>query len=424
MLLNASAVLTMAVLSSCSGSATGGNSSYQIPFLNSGGNLSTGAAAVNSKCAGITTGVNGGLNGFVPFPANNPWNTSVQGIAADSNSATLIANYEGAIGTTPNLQGDFGPVYGELYNVVDSSTQPVQPININQYPEQSDVMPVPLPNTAVVEGGSQTCTGGGDCHMFILDRNQCWLYETWDTSFNGTQWQAANMAVWDMLNTSDRPYGWTSADAAGLPVFPGLLRYDEAASGVINHAIRFTFSKTVGSFIAPASHAAGSTSAAFTMGTRLRLKSSVDISSFSSMDQAVLTAMKNYGIILADNGLDLEIAGVNDTRWAESDVVALKTLNLDDFEVVSQGASIAMNALPSGQAPVINSFAASSQSITSGSSVTLNWSTSDSSWNFIDVLGPVRGNSVTISPTATTTYVFTSTNTYGRSTQAITVIVN
>jgi hypothetical protein len=417
----AGSLFLMTAMFGCGGSDA--NNQNQNVAPSTSGSTALGAPAVNADCSRISTGTNGSLNGFVPFPGNNPWNTNIASAAVDPHSTSLIANYESNVGANSAMQEDFGTQYGESYNVVDSSVQPLQSLDINMYPTESDIMPVPLPNTAVVEGGSQTCTGGGDCHMFILDKNQCWLYETWGTSFNGKTWTASNMAVWDMLNTSDRPYGWTSADAAGLAVFGGLVRYDEVASGVINHAIRFTLKSSANSFIGNATHSAGSNSASFPMGTRFRLKASFDISGFSQANQVILTAMKNYGVILADNGLDFEIAGAIDPRWNDSDIANLKQVTFSNLEMLSQGAAISHTDIPSGQKPSINSFSASATTVSAGQPVTLSWSTANDSWDFIDVLGPVRGGSVVVAPTATTTYTLNSTNIYGRTTQTVTVTV-
>ena len=368
-------------------------------------------------------GPNGSMNGFIPFPRDNAWNTNISGSRADPNSAGRIAAYVDRIAYNPNLHADFSSVYGEVYNVVDSSVQPSQLFSIDQYPGESDIVPVPLPNNSIVKGGAQNCTDGGDCHMFILDRNQCWLYETWLTSFDGNRWHASNIAIWDMLNSSKRPFGWTAADAAGLSVFAGLVRYEEVARGVIPHAIRFTLNHTGNSFVAPATHSAGYDTNAFPMGTRFRLKANFDVSNFSPVDQIILTAMKNYGLILADNGTDLEISGGNDPRWNTGDVVGLQNVHLTDFEVLAADAVMTRADLPRGELPAINGFSASDSKVGAGMPVTLSWDTSGDAWDFIDVIGPVRGNSITVAPTATTTYTLNSTNTYGRSTRSVTVQV-
>ena len=389
---------------------------------NGAGNPNLGSTPTSQTCAQMTAGISTDLNGFIPFPADNPWNTRVDNLAADPNSTSLISGYNSRSGKNPYLQGDLGDGYGEPYNVVDSSTQPTQMVSVTGYPDESDIMPVPLPNSAGVEGG-KPCPSGNDCHMFILDKNKCWLYETWLTNYSGGKWSASNMAVWDMLDTNQRPYGWTSADAAGLPVFPGLVRYDEVARGEINHAIRFTLARSADSFVPPASHSAGSNTTDFPMGQRFRLKANFDVSGYSSVDQVILTAMKKYGIILADNGLDLEFAGAVDSRWQTSDVLALRNVHFTDFEVLPAGTATVRTALPKGSNPTIASLNASATSVQSGAPVTLSWETSNDSWDFIDVIGPVRGNSVTVTPTATTTYTLKATNAYGRTSKSITVQV-
>ena len=328
-----------------------------------------------------------------------------------------MSNYTAAAGNSA-LQGDLGTQYGESWNVVDSSTQALQSIDITTYPTESDIVPVPVPNTAAIEGST-----GGDNHMFVLDRNRCWLYESWGTTFSNGSFQAANMAVWDLANTSQRPYNWTSADAAGLPVFPGLVRYDEVSRGAINHAIRFTLKTSANAYVAPATHSAGSDSNSFPMGTRFRLKSTFNISTFSPADQVILTAMKHYGLILADNGLDFEIAGTIDPRWNDADVSALKGVHFSDMEVITQGGAINKVSPPTGVSPQITNFTSSAASVSAGQAVTLSWATANDSWDFIDVVGPVRGTSIVVTPTATTTYTLNATNIYGRTKQSITVQV-
>ncbi|MBC7396536.1 MAG: PKD domain-containing protein [Bdellovibrionales bacterium] len=410
-------LMTVAFVNACS-NTNSGEASY---LENTAGRMFSNATPSDTRCNQITKG---DLNGFVPFSRDSAWNSEISGQAADPQSSAKISAYVNRVGYNPALHGDFSSEYGEVYNVVDSSTQPLQMISIDEYPGESDLVPVPLPDTSVVKGGSQNCNDGGDCHLFVLDRNQCWLYETWQTSFDGVRWHASNMAVWDMLGTSKRPYGWTAADAAGLSVFAGLVRYDEVARGVIPHAIRFTLGHTGNTFVAPATHSAGYDSAAFPMGTRFRLKRNFDVSAYSKADQVIFTAMKNYGLILADNGSDLEIAGANDARWEVSDVVALKGAHLSDFEVMPAGKVMSRADLPTGARAEIGDFSASSMSAKTGESVTLSWSTSGEAWTFIDVLGPVRGNSITVAPTATTTYTLNATNAYGRSTRSVTVEVN
>ena len=429
-LFSALSLFSLVALTACGGSddLSASSNSNNAPLSSgtsgarAGGSGSTGDSGAtglgSSACSAISVGVNADLNGFVPFPANNPWNTDISTVPAASNSATLISNYTAKAGNAA-LQADMGTQYGENWNVVDSSTQTLESIGITMYPTESDIMPVPVPSWAVIEGST-----GGDRHLFVLDRNTCWLYESWGTTNSGGNFQAANIAVWDLTNTNQRPYNWTSADAAGLPVFPGLIRYDEVSRGEINHAIRFTLKSSADAYVAPATHSAGSDSNSFPMGTRFRLKSRFDISKYSAADQVILTAMKHYGLILADNGLDFELAGTMDSRWNDSDVSALKSVHFSDMEVITQGGAINKASPPTGAAPQIAAFNASSASVSSGDAVTLNWTTENDSWNFIDVVGGVRGTSVVVHPTATTTYTLNATNVYGRTKQSITVQVH
>jgi len=235
-----------------------------------------------------------------------------------------------------------------------------------------------------------------------------------------------------MQKYDQRPWGWTSADAAGLPIFPGLVRYDEVAAGAINHAIRFTMAHTKndangGYFVEPASHAAGTDwGVSNIMGMRIRLKASFDISSYSAANQVILTAMKKYGMILADNGSYFFFQGAPDTRWNDNDLAKLAAVQSSNFEVVQMTPAFPgwdSVTAPTGQPPVIASFTASAMTISAGTPVTLNWSTSNDSYDFIDKLGGVRGGSVTTTPAATTTYTLNATNQYGRSTRQITITV-
>ena len=261
-----------------------------------------------SACSGMSLGAGASLNGFVPFPSSAAWNTNIASAPLDPNSATISAGFSG-----DNLHPDFSSVadgdYGIPYVVVDSSSQPLVPITVNAYADESDVANAPYPATAPIEGSPAACgDNAGDQHVLVIDRNTCMLYETWNTVLCNGNFSADSETIWDLKNYEQRPWGWTSADAAGLPVFPGLVRYDEVAAGAINHAIRFTLQNTKsdsngGYFVEPASHAAGSSSASpNVMGMRVRLKASFDISGFSAANQVILTAMKQYGMILADNG--------------------------------------------------------------------------------------------------------------------------
>ena len=242
-----------------------------------------------------------------------------------SNSATLVAT----IGADKPFHPDFGSYlgYGIPYNVVGSSTARVR-VTFD-YADESDPGPYPIPASPKIEAGS-------DRHLLMWDTAACKLYELYAAVKTSSGWHAGSGAIWDLRSNALRPDGWTSADAAGLPILAGLVRYDEVASGVIRHAIRFTAPETRSAHIYPARHdAGGGLSASLPpMGTRLRLKSSFDLSGFSLRMRVILTAMKRYGIILADNGSPWFFSGTSDRRWNDNELNELKTLIGSDFEVV------------------------------------------------------------------------------------------
>jgi hypothetical protein len=313
---------------------------------------------------------------------------------------------------------------------VDSSATAPVPVTMTDYPTESDITLYPIPITAPIEGDPADCTTNGDDHLIVIDKNKCWIYETWQTQRCHGSWTASNGAIWDLTSSEHRPYGWTSADAAGLPIFPGLVRYDEVAAGAINHAIRMTLAQTKsdangGYFVAPATHAAGNNSSTPNiMGMRLRLKASFDTSTFSAANKVILNAMKNYGMIVADNGSNLYFQGSPDARWDDDDLNALKAIAGSSFEVVQMATAYDDSTAPTGAAPVISSFSASQTSVAAGTPVTLSWSVANDSYDYIDVVGTVRGTSQIVSPTATTTYTLNATNQYGRKTMAVTVTVH
>ena len=368
----------------------------------------------------MSAGQTPSLNGFVPFSSSSLWNTDISSAPLDPNSNSIISNWVGAANVHPDWGND--PSYGIPYVVV-SGTQSLVGINLNAYGDESDLGPMPVPASAPVEGGSSST---GDRHVLVLDNGNCFLYELYNSSMNSDgSWNADSTAVWDLLGNEQRPYTWTSADAAGLPIFPGLVRYDEVASGKIQHALRFTLPKTSAAFTPPASHYAANTNdpTAPPMGMRLRLKSSYNISAFSTQMQVILTAMQHYGLILADNGSSLFVTGVSDSRWG-SDLDSLKTVPASAFEVVQMNPVYTGSNYPTGASPTIGSFMASATHVSSGGSVTLSWSVSSADYVIISPgPGAVRGTSVTVNPTATTTYTLYATNQYGRTTATVTVSV-
>ena len=377
------------------------------------------SGAVAGSCSAMSLGNGASLNGFVPFPSSNAWNTNIAGLTPDPNSATIVA----AAGFAGNhLHPDFGSesYYGIPYVVVDSTMTPSVPINVNDYASESDVVVAPYPSSAPIEGAPADCSGWpdtytGDAHVLVLDRAKCVLYETFNTNHCNGLWNSSSETIWDMNNYESRPYGWTSADAAGLPIFPGLVRYDEVASGAIHHAIRFTLPATKndangGYFVSPATHAAGVYwGVSNIMGMRIRLKASFDISGFSAVNQVILTAMQQYGMILADNGSYFYFQGASDPRWNDSDLANLESVPSSEFDVMPMTPEFPGEdsaTAPTGASPVINSFTASATSVSSGSPVTFTYSVTGDSYDYVDMIGPVTAGSgsVTIYPTATQTY--------------------
>ncbi|MFN0277661.1 MAG: FG-GAP repeat domain-containing protein [Pyrinomonadaceae bacterium] len=282
-------------------------------------------------------GIGASLNGARPFPSNNAWNMDISRFPVHPNSANLIAS----IGTNTGLHPDFGTFWqgspiGIPYVVVAGS-QPQVPINFIWYPGESDAGPYPIPPNAPVEGGPAST---GDRHVLTIDRDNWKLYETY-YSFpinGGASWDAGSGAVWNFNSNKLRPLGWTSADAAGLPIFPGLVRRDEVILGEIKHAIRFTAQTTRTSFVYPATHHAGSTSSqnAPPMGMRVRLKSTFNINSpnFSPNVRVILRAMQKYGMILADNGSNWYVTGTHDPLWNDDELSSMSRVKGSDFEVV------------------------------------------------------------------------------------------
>jgi hypothetical protein len=383
------------------------------------------SVSMAQSCSQLSLGRMASLNGFIPLPSDNAWNQDISSAPVDPNSD----NYINFIGASTPLHPDFGAglyagqTIGIPYIVVSGS--PFVTINYTAYGDESDPGPMPVPANAPIEGYPKP--GNGDRHVLVLDRDDCWLYELYSSypQKNGS-WNAGSGAVWDLLNDEQRPYTWTSADAAGLPVFPGLARYDEVASGAINHALRFTLESSQAAFTPPATHwAANSTNAyAAVMGMRLRLKSSFDISGFPPQSQVILAALQKYGMIMADNGSSIYISGDPDNRWNNNDLASLKTVPASAFEVIQINPLYTPSTVPTGPTPVISSFTANPATITAGQSATLSWNVNGASYYVVSPqVGAIRGSSVTVTPTATTTYTLYGTNAYGRSTAKVTVTV-
>ncbi len=277
------------------------------------------------------------LAGVELFPSDNAWNMPVDAAPVDPASDLLIAS----IGRDTHLHPDFGANYGGgpfgIPYVVVSGGQARVPVTFD-YADESDAGPYPIPPDAPVEGGPAST---GDRHVIVVDRDARKLYELFDAHRAGAGWSAGSGATFDLASNAQRPAGWTSADAAGLPILPGLVRYDEVVErGEIRHALRFTVSRTRRAYVSPARHfASSSTSASLPpMGMRVRLKPSFDISGYPPSARVILTALKRYGMIVADNGSNWYVSGAPDARWLDDELNALKAVIGGDFEVVQMGA--------------------------------------------------------------------------------------
>ncbi len=259
------------------------------------------------------------------LPGSNVWNQRVDGLAVASNSDAMIT----AIGIGATLHPDFSAAggYGIPFNIVGTAT-PRSTVAFD-YADESDAGPYPIPAKPKIEGGS-------DRHLLMIDTNACKLYELFAAAKVGSSWTAGSGAIRNLKSNALRPDGWTSADAAGLPIFPGLVRYSEVAAGAIRHAIRFTAPSTCNGYVYPALHEAGSGSCATKppMGLRVRLKASVDISGYGPQSQVILRALQEYGMLLADNGSPWYITGAPDGHWNDDELHGLGGIKGSDFEVV------------------------------------------------------------------------------------------
>ena len=268
------------------------------------------------------------------FPANNAWNERVDTLPVAADSAELISS----IGLSTGLHPDFGSgIYdgqpiGIPFDIVSKST-PRSRVAFD-YTDESDKGPYPIPKTVHIEGGNAS---SGDRHALLIDKDACKLYELYALyPKSGGGWKAGSGAIWSLRSNAVRPAGWTSADAAGLPIFPGLARYDEVARGVIDHALRFTVEHTRRAYVYPARHYASSSDdpSLPPMGLRVRLKANVDISGFPRQARIVLQALKTYGMIVADNGSNWYISGAPNPHWSNDDLHTLGRITGADFEVV------------------------------------------------------------------------------------------
>jgi hypothetical protein len=269
------------------------------------------------------------------------WNQNIANAPRAANSTKIIAYIDSHGGTA--IHPDFGSPreYGFPYAVVGAGAKEL-PIHYTAYGSESSPGPFPIPAGAPVEGGAHA---EGDRHVLVVDRATCKLFELYDARYAATpkpHWDAGSGVEWDLRSAALRPDGWTSADAAGLPIFPGLVRYEEAAAGHVDHAIRVTMDSTRNAWIHPASHCAGDTAAgaAPPMGLRLRLRAGYPLGGMGPAARAIAVAMKEYGLIVADNGSNWYISGSSDRRWDDEELDALKAIPGRDFEVVRSAARV------------------------------------------------------------------------------------
>jgi hypothetical protein len=286
-------------------------------------------------------GIDAPLHGKQIFPKGDLWNRDISSEPVDPASAAIIAN----IGAHRPLHADFGTVYNGAPNgipyIVVSGGAKKQPVAFVEYGDESDKVPYPIPVEAPIEGGAGS---DGDRHVLVIDRDNWMLYELWHARLiddvavsGGKRWQAGSGAIFDLTKGTMRPAGWTSADAAGLPIFPGLVRYDEVnGQSEITHALRFTVRKSRRAYIAPARHFASNSDDPNLppMGMRMRLKKDFNLSHFSNSTQVILRGLKRYGMILADNGSDFFLSGAPDSRWNDDELRQLSSVKGSDLEVV------------------------------------------------------------------------------------------
>jgi hypothetical protein len=263
------------------------------------------------------------------FPADNAWRRNVSAAALSPHSAAWV----NSIGAGGFLHPDFGanPDYGIPYSVVPASQAKVS-VRFTAYGDQSDPGPYPIPAGARIEAGS-------DGHVLVASGN-CHLYELYGAARSGSGWTAQSGAVFNLMSDALRPAGWTSADAAGLPILPGLVRRDEVVAGHIDHALRFTVSRSQSGYISPATHEAGSSADPNLppMGARFRLKASFDISGYHGAARVILQCLKTYGMLVADNGSNWYLSGASDPGWNDDDLDQLKRVPGSAFEAINAGA--------------------------------------------------------------------------------------
>ena len=364
----------------------------------------------------MSLGPNASLNGFTPL--------SLPELTQDISQAPVDTARSNAW-KTDYTTGGVDHIHMDTtlpYEIVDTtSTVPLVTVDSA---DESDLVPVPLTTSTTTENGILGNPGVSkdpniDHHSLILDRATCSLFELYQTKVSNGQFSAYSETVWDMTRTERRPYGFTSADVAGLSVFLPLLRYDEVSSGNIGHALRMTFNNTSGYIIAPATHTSGhSLTQTAILGARLRLRADYPETGFSAANVTILRALKKYGAIIADNGANMYITGTLDNRWNQDDLQNLGALTENDFDMVQSGAVIDSANYPAGPAPVISSLTAS----VANGQTTLHWVVTGDSYDYFQEYGLVTGlSTLTLPYKAGATYTLVSNSLYGRTVQTLKV---
>jgi hypothetical protein len=324
------------------GSAGSGSTSPTGGTSGSAGNATGGAPAGGSGGSGAACGCAPRVGSCTVFPHDDTWNRDVSAAVADRTWTDRIHALVGSVNIHPDYGVDGSTLYGIPINVVPASQQTV-PIIFDWYEDESDPGPYPFPGPSQISiEGQSPMACDGDCHVIVVQEGSCTLFEGYACEYQNNGWHCGNGAKWDLTRTSygQRPEGWTSADAAGLPIMPGLVRYAEVRAGAINHAIRFTLPCTRPNYVAPGSHYAVPPSCnendpnAPPMGIRMRLRSDFNDSSFPASARVVTTAMKRHGIILADNGSSFYFQGDANPGWTEDDIEPLKDIPASAFEAV------------------------------------------------------------------------------------------
>lgn len=332
--------------SATAGTSPGGGKS--AGGKSAGGNAGQAGSAGGGAASGGSAGSGGGVpgkpgevGGCRMFPAEDAWNVDISGLPADATWTKKVQDLVGSARIHPDYGVDGRDLYGIPINVVPE-TQPLVDVAFDYYPEESDAGPYPFPGPreVIIEGNDpENCDG--DCHLLVIQQGSCMLFEGYACEHRQDGWHCGNGAKWN-LNVDgygQRPMGWTSADAAGLAIAPGLLRYDEVRAGEVTHALRFTLDCTTNKYVKPATHHAVpggcDPNDGPPMGTRVRLRADYDIEKLSPSAQVVLRGMKKYGMILADNGSNFYFQGEANRGWTEDDIEPLKSVPASAFEVVA-----------------------------------------------------------------------------------------